>query len=135
MNRSGSRRRRIAASLPALALAGCGVSVGIGVGDGFDEEPPTVTITSPVSTIQAGQPITFVAAASDPETGIDDVAFFRVDGAVFFPLGSDGASPYEWTTTAPNDGRTSLIVFARARDNAGNTTDSSAITITVTPAP
>lgn len=131
------RCRTVVAALFASLLPGCGggISFGIGIGDGFDEDPPIVTISSAVSTIPAGQPITLVAAASDPETGIDDVRFFRVDGGVFAALGSDGSSPYEWTTTAPTDGRTSLIVFARARDNAGNTTDSAQITIAVTPVP
>lgn len=131
------RRHRFAAAASAFVLAGCGLSVGIGVGDddGWDDEPPNVTITSPVTTIPAGAAITFVANASDPETGIDDVRFYRVDGGVFTTLCGDGSSPYECTTTVPDDGRTTLVVFARARDNAGNTTDSASITITVTPAP
>jgi hypothetical protein len=137
MQCSAALRIRLAAGLAAGVLAGCGVSVGIGVGDddGWDDIPPDVTITSPVTTIQAGAPITFVANASDPETGIDDVRFDRVDGGVFTALGSDGSSPYDVTTTVPDDGRTTLVVFASARDNAGNTTDSTSITIAVTPAP
>jgi hypothetical protein len=131
------RPHRFAAAASAVALAGCGLSVGIGVGDEYewDDLPPSVTISSPVTTIPAGAAITFVASASDPETGIDDVRFYRVDGGVFTVLGSDGRSPYEWTTTVPDDGRTELVVFARARDNAGNSKDSTPITIAVTPAP
>lgn len=137
MQRTAAFRNRLAAGLAAGVLAGCGVSVGIGVGDEYewDDIPPDVTISSPVTTIPAGEPITFVATASDPETGIDDVRFYRVDGGTFTVLGSDGSSPYEQTTTAPDDGRTTLVVFARARDNAGNTRDSTSITITVTPVP
>ena len=137
MPRAAARRIRLAAGLTAGVLAGCGVSVGIGVGDDhdWDDIPPSVTISSPVTTIPAGEPITLVATASDPETGIDDVRFYRVDGGTFTALGSDGRSPYEWTTTVPDDGRTELVVFARARDNAGNSRDSTPITITVTPAP
>lgn len=137
MPRAATRRIRLAAGLAAGVLAGCGVSVGIGVGDDhdWDDIPPNVTISSPVTTIPAGEPITLVATASDPETGIDDVRFYRVDGGTFTALGSDGRSPYEWTTTVPDDGRTELVVFARARDNAGNSRDSTPITITVTPAP
>jgi hypothetical protein len=63
------------------------------------------------------------------------VRFYRVDGGTFTALGSDGSPPYEWTTIAPDDGRTTLVVFARARDNAGNTADSASVTITVTPVP
>jgi hypothetical protein len=121
-------------AVAAAALGGCGgsISFGIGIGNGFDETPPTVSISTPVTTIQAGQQLTLVAAASD-DSGIDDVAFYRVDGGIFTALGSDGRSPYEWTTVVPSDGRTTLVVFARARDNVGNTADSASITITVTP--
>jgi hypothetical protein len=135
---TGSPLRRLlrcfVAPLLSALLAGCGgaISFGIGIGDGFDESPPSVSITTPVTSIQAGQQLTLVGAASD-ENGIDDVVFYRVDGGTFTALGSDGRAPYEWTTVVPTDGRTSLTVFARARDNAGNTADSQAITITVTP--
>ncbi len=125
---------RTTLALAAAVLAGCGggISFGIGIGDGFDDFPPSVSIATPVTSIQAGQMLTLVAAASD-ESGIDDVAFYRVDGGTFTALGSDGSTPYEWTTVVPTDGRTTLTVFARARDNAGNTADSQAITIAVTP--
>jgi hypothetical protein len=128
------RRGIVALLLPAV-LTGCGgaISFGIGIGNGFDETPPTVSISTPVTSIPAGQQLTLVASASDDESGIDDVIFYRVDGGTFTVLGSDGRSPYEWTTVVPTDGRTTLIVFARARDNAGNTADSQAITIAVTP--
>ena len=135
---SPSRRlsRIVAPLLLSAVLAGCGggisFGIGIGNGNGFDENPPSVSISTPVTSIQAGQQLTLVAAASD-DSGIDDVVFYRVDGGIFTVLGSDGRSPYEWTTVVPTDGRTTLIVFARARDNAGNTADSAAITITVTP--
>ncbi len=138
MHRIAALRSRLAAAAAAVALAGCGVSFGIGIGDddwGWDDLPPYVTITSPVTTIAAGQPISFVADASDPESGIDDVRFYRVDGGTYTVLGGDGSAPYEWTTTAPDDGRTTLVVFARARDHAGNSKDSALLTITVTPAP
>jgi hypothetical protein len=126
--------RSMLALVAPLAFAACGggISFGIGIGDGFDDFPPSVSIAAAVDTIQAGQMLTLVAAAAD-ENGIDDVVFFRVDGGTFTALGSDGSRPYEWTTVVPTDGRTELIVFARARDNAGNTADSEPITIAVTP--
>jgi len=119
--------------LPALLLPGCGggVSIGFGFGSDFDDWPPSVSIAS-VASVQAGQPVRLIAAAAD-ESGIESVAFFRLDGSDAVLLGSDGSDPYEWTTSAPVDGRTTLRVFARARDNAGNRADSDVLSITVTP--
>jgi hypothetical protein len=129
------RRTATLLLLPA-ALAACGGGLYIGIGDGdfdgFDDRPPTVSLTVPVTTIQAGQALTLIASASD-ENGIDDVIFYRVDGGTFTALGSDGSSPYELTTLVPSDGRTTLTVMARARDNAGNSTDSALVNVTVTP--
>jgi Bacterial Ig domain len=129
-------RRTFIFPLLAAALAGCGGGLYIGIGDGdfdgYDDRPPTVSLTVPVTSIQAGQPLALIASASD-ENGIDDVIFYRVDGGTFTALGSDGSSPYELTTTAPTDGRTTLTVMARARDNAGNSTDSALVSVTVTP--
>ncbi len=120
----------------ALLLAGCGGGVSLGFSGGFDDDfdPPSVSIASNVSTVQAGQPVQLIAAASDQWSGIESVAFYRLDStnnAVL--LGTDGSEPYEWTATAPTDGRTTMVVFARARDNAGNRADSALVTITVTP--
>jgi hypothetical protein len=117
--------------LPALLLPGCGGGIFVGFDSGFDDFPPSVSIAS-VASVQAGQPVQLVAAAAD-ESGIDSVAFFRLDGSDAVLLGSDGSEPYEWTTTAPTDGRTTLRVFARARDNAGNRADSDVLSIAVTP--
>jgi hypothetical protein len=128
--RSGWRRAALVA-LPGLALSSCGGGLFISIGSGFDVDPPTVSLASPVSSIAAGQPVTLVATAHD-DGGIDDVVFYRVDGGTFAALGSDGSQPYEWTAIAPTDGRATLVVFARARDQAGNTTDSNMVSIAIT---
>jgi hypothetical protein len=76
--------------------------------------------------------VRFVAAASD-ENGIDQVTFYRVEPGGAVLLGRDGGAPYEWTTTAPSDGRSTLTVFARAIDNSGNEADSVAVAVSITP--
>src|SRR5690349_15881520 len=102
-----------------LGLSGCGGGVFIGFGSGFDDSPPSVSLTAAAATVAPGQPVKFSAAAAD-ENGVDHVSFFRADpnGEVF--LGRDFDTPYEFTVTAPTDGRTALLVFARAVDNSGN---------------
>ena len=119
----------------ALLLNGCGggVSFGFGSGDFWDDIPPSVSLAGSVTTVQAGQPVRLVAAASDSDSGVERVIFYRVDGVDTTRLGSDTREPYEWDTTAPTDGRTTLVVFARAQDWAGNWADSVALTITITP--
>jgi len=125
------RLRTFLMSAALLALSACGGGFYVGSGHFDDGTAPTVSIESSVATVQAGQTLTLVASASDDQ-GIDNVAFYRVDSSGNTQLGSDGSSPYQLTITAPNDGRTTLVVFARATDSAGNTTDSSTIAITVT---
>jgi hypothetical protein len=123
----------LAAALAAAPLLhGCGGGVFIGFGSGFDDSPPSVNLTTAATTVPAGQPVRFVAAASD-ENGIDHVTFYRVDAGGAVLLGRDAGEPYEWTTTAPTDGRRTLTVFARAVDNSGNTADSASVTVGVTP--
>jgi len=126
--------RRVFPFVAALCVGACGggLSVGIGNDFGFDDSPPSVSLVTSVASVQAGQDLRLVAAAAD-ENGIDNVAFYRIDNGIPVLLGSDGAEPFEWTTTVPNDGRTTLSVFARATDNAGNRADSSVVTIAVTP--
>lgn len=127
----------LAKRLPALALvamlmAGCGGGVFLGFGSGFDDSPPSVTLSTAATGVAAGQTVRFVAAAAD-ENGIDNVAFYRVDVDGSVLLGSDLSRPYEWTVSAPADGRTTLSVFARATDNNGNRADSDVVTVAVTP--
>ena len=123
--------RRLLAAV-VLALHGCGGGVFVGFGSVFDDSPPSVTLTSAASSVAAGQPVRVVAAAAD-ENGIARVSFYRLDTAGAVLLGDDRNEPYEWSVIAPTDGRTTLTVFARALDNEGNSADSVAVTLTVTP--
>jgi hypothetical protein len=92
-----------------------------------DKTPPTVALTAPALGAALRGTTTVSADASD-NVGVVGVQF-RLDGN---NLGAeDTASPYgvSWDTTAASDGTHALT--AVARDAAGNTTTSSAITVTV----
>jgi hypothetical protein len=133
-------RRRLALLLGAGALtatlAGCGGGVSIGVGyvyDGYyDDLGPSVSLATAQTNVFAGQPVDLVAAAAD-ESGIDSVAFYRLDGNTAVLLGADGYAPFEWQTLAPTDGRTRMLLFATAMDRAGNRTNSEVVQVIVTP--
>ena len=130
-----SRRTLFAALALALSLAACGggLSLGIDIGGGDgDLGPPSVSLASAQDSVAAGASVTLVAAASD-ENGIDEVAFYRLDGDRAVWLGSDLSEPYAWDATAPTDGRRTLRVFARATDGAGSRADSAVVSIAVTP--
>jgi hypothetical protein len=124
-------RSALALAAP-LALASCGGSLSFGFGTGFDDVPPAISVTSNATTVQAGQAVTVVAAAAD-ENGVVDVRFYRDDGGVANLVCTDETEPYQCQITAPADGRSSMAVFARARDPDGNTSQSSALGITITP--
>jgi len=129
------RRPRPPSLLPAalLALSACGGGFYVEWGNGIDDlGPPSVSLVASPSTVQAGQTVLLAAAASD-ENGIDEVTFYRLDGSSAVLLGGDSHSPYEWSLSAPTDGRSTLRVFARATDNTGHWADSSVLTLTVTP--
>jgi hypothetical protein len=115
----------------ALWSSGCGGGLFVGWSGGGDNTPPSVNLTSAATSALAGQPVRFVAAASD-ENGVERVAFFRVDPDGTTLLGTDFSTPYEWTATAPADGRATLAVFARAVDFEGNAADSPTVSVTIT---
>lgn len=124
---------RSALALPVpLGLAACGGSLSFGFGTVFDDVPPSISVTSNVGTVQAGQAVTVIAAAAD-ENGVVDVRFYRDDNGVANLICTDASEPYQCVVTAPGDGRTSMSVFARARDPDGNTSQSDTLTITITP--
>ena len=129
------RSGHAACLVAALLLNGCGggLSFGYSSGDFWDDIPPSVSLASSVTTVRAGEPVHFAAAATDSDSGVERVSFYRVDGIDTSLLGSDSSEPYQLDTTAPTDGRGTLVVFARAQDRAGNSADSVALTITVTP--
>ncbi|WP_434213128.1 glycosyl hydrolase family 18 protein [[Pseudomonas] boreopolis] len=89
--------------------------------------PPTVALTAPIAgtTYSAGATITLSAAASDSDGTISKVEFFRGTTS----LGSDTSAPYSVTWSGATAGSYSLT--AKATDNAGATTTSGAVPITV----
>ncbi len=122
-----------ALALP-LALAACGGGLYVEVGDGFDNFPPEVSLAATPNPVDAGQTLQVVAAATDPESGIDKVVLYRLDdGGAAVVIAEDVVAPYEWLLAAPGGGRTSLRLFARATDREGNRGDSAVLTVTVRP--
>jgi len=92
-----------------------------------DTTPPTVSITAPSNGATVTGTIAVNATASD-NVGVVGVQF-KLDGA---NLGAeDTTSPYStsWSTTGSANGSHTLT--AVARDAAGNTTTSAAVTVTV----
>lgn len=116
--------------LLALALVGCGGGLFVGFGNGFfDDQPPSVSLTSVASALP-GQTVRLSAAAAD-NFGIEQVAFFREDLPDTVSLGTDGAAPYEIDTQIPVGANGSVRYFARAMDIDGNVTQSATITIAI----
>src|SRR6185436_7115785 len=92
-----------------------------------DATPPTVSITAPAGGATVGGTVAVNAGASDniAVVGVQ----FKLDGV---NLGAeDTAAPYtvNWNTVAGSNGSHSLT--AVARDGAGNTTTSGAVSVTV----
>jgi Big-like domain-containing protein len=118
-NDAASDGRDIGADIDVLEAARSGTPLP-------DSTPPSVTITSPPTGVVSGT-IAVSASASD-NVGVAGVQF-RLDGV---NLGAeDSLAPYSisWnSTTAPNGPHTLTAV---ARDAAGNTTISSAVTVIV----
>lgn len=95
-----------------------------------DTTPPSVTITSPSdgASFKRGTKVKVSAEASDTESGVSEVKFY-VNGQL---VGTDTAAPYDvtWTTRKVSPGQHEL--HAVARDRAGNSASSQAVTVTVT---
>jgi hypothetical protein len=96
----------------------------------LDTTPPAVAITAPASGATVIGVVAVTASSSD-DVGVAGVQFY-LDGAT--PLGAEVTGPgptytLSWTTSPPLNGPHTLS--AKARDGAGNTTTSSAITVTV----
>jgi hypothetical protein len=98
------------------------------VDDIFNISPPTISITSPTNGSVFGFPtnITVTASASDTESPVSRVSFYAGDRF----LGSTTNAPYSivWSNVPP--GKFSL--FARAQDEAGQSTFSQSVQISVT---
>lgn len=125
-------RRLACALLPACLLAGCGGGFSLYYGGDYDGWAPSVSLAAAQDTVIVGQMVRLVAAAAD-ENGIEYVEFYRLDGGGAVLLGSDPKPPYEWDAVAPDDGRASLRVFARATDRAGNWADSNTVSVSIVP--
>jgi glucose/arabinose dehydrogenase/regulation of enolase protein 1 (concanavalin A-like superfamily) len=89
--------------------------------------PPVVSLTAPTSgaSFTAPASITLTATASDSDGTISKVEFYQ--GSTL--LGSDTTAPYEYVWSGVAAGNYSLT--ARATDNGGAVTASSAVAITV----
>ncbi|MFM7767744.1 MAG: Ig-like domain-containing protein, partial [Bacteroidota bacterium] len=87
---------------------------------------PTVSLTSPTNgaSFFVGNSVTISANAADADGSVSQVEFL-VDGAV---VNTDNTAPYtyNWTATAGNH-----VITARATDNAGGQTTSTAVNISV----
>jgi hypothetical protein len=123
---------RIAALAAAALLTACGGGLWLGFGGVWDDWPPSVSLAATASSVPAGGTLRVIAAAAD-ESGIDEVAFYRLVDSGWVRLGSDGVEPYEWLVPVPADGRSSVSVFARATDGSGLQADSAIISVPVTP--
>jgi hypothetical protein len=91
-----------------------------------DSVPPQITMTSPTATTVSG--VVALEASATDNAGIAGVQFL-VDGS---PLGAEvTTAPYsvQWNTTLATNGAHTLT--ARARDVGGNTTTSTALSVTV----
>ena len=120
------------ALLAVLGLGACGGGFYLGYDGSFDDTPPSVSLAVASTSVRAGDVLHISAAAAD-DSGIDNVAFYRLDGNAAVRLGSDGREPYDWDLVVPSDGRSVLTLFARATDWNGNRTDSVAVSVDVLP--
>jgi Bacterial Ig domain len=127
-----ARHAKWLALLAVLGLGACGGGFYLGYEYGLDNTPPSVSLAVANTSVRAGDVLRVSAAAAD-DNGIDNVAFYRLDGNGAVLLGSDGRDPYEWQVTVPSDGRTVLTLFARATDWDGNRADSAAVSVNVLP--
>ncbi|GHN02625.1 hypothetical protein WSM22_41140 [Cytophagales bacterium WSM2-2] len=108
-------------------LGGMTTSTAIAISVSNANVAPTVSITSPANngSFATGATITINATAADSDGTISKVEFFQ--GST--KLGEDLTSPYSFTWTSVPAGNYSLT--AKATDNLGGATTSTAITISV----
>jgi glucose/arabinose dehydrogenase len=89
-----------------------------------DNTPPTVTLNSAANGV-VGTPVALSATAADSDGSVARVQFF--DGGTL--LGEDTSTPFEWSWTPTTAGVHTLT--ARATDNSGDSSTSTAISVTV----
>lgn len=102
------------------------VSVTVVAGQNADNEPPTVTIISPLNNQVVSGNVNIVAEASD-NTGVDRVEFY-IDGLLEDAVDTPPYT-YLWNTAQTNEGV--HTIFARAFDTNNNSAVSNAIGVTV----
>jgi YVTN family beta-propeller protein len=90
--------------------------------------PPTVSLTAPANgaSVVQGTAVTLTASAADPDGSVARVEFY--DGATL--LATDSTAPYSFGWSGAAVGAHTLT--ARAVDNLGATTTSTAVTLTIT---
>lgn len=118
---------RFLAFLLPIVLTACGGGGGGGTPPPpVDNTPPTVSAVTVPPGSSVNRVVT-LAATADDASGISEVRFL-VDGA---QVGSDTTAPYsfDWDTSTVADGQYALR--AEALDQAGNTAQSSEVTVTV----
>lgn len=93
-----------------------------------DTVAPTVSITAPTGTTALSGTVTVSASAAD-NVGVVGVQFL-LDGNLLGAQDPDAPYGVSWDTTTVANG--SHILLARARDAAGNVTDSAPVNVTVT---
>jgi glucose/arabinose dehydrogenase/chitodextrinase len=96
-------------------------------GGGGDTTPPTVSISSPANGASVSDIINVTANASD-NVGVVGVQFY-VDGVA--TGGEDTTAPYALAWDTRNSSNGSHTLTARARDAAGNSTLSAAVSVNV----
>jgi peptidoglycan/xylan/chitin deacetylase (PgdA/CDA1 family) len=91
-----------------------------------DTTAPTVALSSPADGATVTGKVTVAASASDDNSGIREVRFY-VDGVL---LGVDSSAPYalSWNSGKAKRGR--HVLYAVAFDRAGNSAQSSSVTVT-----
>ena len=104
----------------AALLFGCG-----GGNDTPANQPPSVSLAAP-ATASSGVAAMLAASAADSDGSIASVDFF--DGSTL--LGTDSVAPFSWAWTPTTGGNHSLS--ARATDNGGANTTSTAVVVAVT---
>jgi aryl-phospho-beta-D-glucosidase BglC (GH1 family) len=120
-------------SITAMATDNAGAittstAVGITVTAVTTNTPPTVSISAPLNNVSFAAPasVSINATAADANGTVSAVQFFN--GTTL--LGSDATSPYSFTWINVAAGTYSIT--AKATDNAGAITTSTAVSITVT---
>lgn len=128
---SASHRVRTWVLACGVALvAGCGGGVYVSWGSGG--APPGVALTVQPTTAAVGQTVTLVAAASD-DVGIDEVAFYRVDGGnhvLLHAYGPSGGYTLD-TVIPPQAAGVGARYFVRATDVTGLRSDSDVVMVAV----